>query len=160
MRMRLLLLTGLLNLGGSALAQVPVHTADPDSCDAFPGVGPGHKWLSGDYTVVPVAQEQQSQWKEALKPGQVKEVGRRAARAASGGAALPKAAHYYLIRIGYVGDWSFAENVSMSADVDAEGVAYVTTFVLTHSHGRRELAAVLASPTPLKRVVPICMAAE
>jgi hypothetical protein len=122
-----------------------------------------HTWLTGDYYVVPVASERQAQLLQRLKRGKVQEVDAAAAKLMTGNAPLPEVSHYYVVRVGYAGDalaGTIPPGLSMTADVDAQGVAYVSSFALSRSDKTTELAAILASPTPLLRVVSTCGAAE
>ena len=75
---------------------------------------------------------------------------------------LPKVPYYYLIRVGYVGEnvRGAIENVRLGVDVDSDGVAYVSSFVLSKTTDTAEAAAILASPTPIKRVISTCGSAE
>jgi hypothetical protein len=98
-----------------------------------------------------------------LKRGSVLEVDGMSASKAAGSAPLPAASHYYLVRLGYIGDeadGAVPRGLSFAADVDANRVAYVSSFRLSRSRRTSELAAILTSSTPLRGVVSKCGAAE
>jgi hypothetical protein len=163
MRALPIIVAALVNFGCSLRSDLPVKTASEMSCVPFGGAPANERWLTGNYKVMPVTAEHQAQMMRRLKHGAVKEVRESVAKAMTGGTAPPNVTHYYLVRIGYVGDASpgtVPVGVNMSADVDNEGVAYLTTFRLGSSLSTSEFAAVLVSPTPIKRVVSTCGAAE
>jgi hypothetical protein len=87
------------------------------------------------------------------------------ARAATGDQNLATGKHYYLARVGYLGSWTSDMkgrnplDITLTLQVDADGVGYVTSRLLSRDNGVGEFAAVLISPTPLKRIVSSCDAA-
>jgi hypothetical protein len=140
----------------------PSQAASRSPCAPFNSAG-NHRWIPGDYKVVPVSAQNQKQAMQRLTRGAVEEVSEAVARRMTGHAALPPAAHYYRARVGYVGSavaGTIPVGVDLSADVDAEGVAYVTSFRLSRSREKSEAAAILTSATPLRSVVSICGAAK
>lgn len=123
----------------------------------------GPTLLTGDYEVVPVSPNLQREMMQRVTRGGIQEVDVGRANSMVGMSALPKAAHYYLVRVGLVGDGPdgmVPSGVSMKAEANAYGDVYVTSFRLSHSDATFEIAAVVASPTPLKGIVSICGAAE
>lgn len=158
-----ILIAALVSVGCASHPALPLQASPESPCVPFGGMSPRQKWLTGDYRVVPVATEHQAQVMEDVKRGAADEVNEVVAKTVTGNPNLPSTAHYYLVRVGYVGDapsGTVPIGVSMSVDVDTEGVAYVSSFVLSHARGTSEIAAILASPTPIKRVQSSCGAAE
>jgi hypothetical protein len=120
-----------------------------------------HQWLTGDYQAVLAAPEHQAVMLQRVKRGALKKLDRAAARAVTGGEyPLPEAAHYYLIRAGYVGPPEAAEYVRFGVDVDAEGVADVSSLALSMMTDTSEAAIILASPTPIRRFISSCGSAQ
>jgi hypothetical protein len=153
----------LLNASFASQSKVPQNVESEGSCAPWGTVSGKHEWLAGDYTVVPVDATHQKRFMRQVRRGALKEINQSVANAVTGIFALPKTAHYYLLRVRYVGDapnGTVPDPVNMKADVDAKGIAYVTSFVLSHSSRTTEIAAVLASPTLINRVVATCGAAE
>jgi hypothetical protein len=163
MRTLPLLVAALLNSACVSRSELPLQTASDLPCVPFGGASASQKWLTGDYQVVPILAEHQPQMMQRLKRGEVEDVDATVAKTLTGNVVLPKVAHYYLIRVGYIGEapqGTVPSGVSMGADVDTDGAAYVTTFRLGSWPARSEFAAVLTSPTHLKRLVSTCGAAE
>lgn len=163
MRALPLLAAAFMDGGCSLPRQLPIQTASLDGCVPFGGVSKNQRWLKGDYTVVPVAPYHQRGVMHRLIRGEVQAVNPVVANAMSADANVPEAAHYYLARVGYVGDTAagvIPAGMSFSVDVDTDGAAYVSSFVLSRSTKTSELGVILASPTPIKQVVSSCGAAE
>lgn len=157
------LLAALLSAGCVSRSSAPVPTVPKGPCVSFGGVSDDHRWLTGNYKVMPVDAQYQATAISRVNRGELEEVDAAVAKAMTGRSALPLASHYYLVRVGYVGAapvGTVNTGLSLSVDVDAEGVAYVSSFVLSHTLKRTEIAAVLSSSTRLKRVVSTCGSAE
>jgi hypothetical protein len=122
-----------------------------------------HKWQTGDYKLLPIAATRQAGTLKRLKRGAVKEVDEVSAAILTGDANLPRAAHYYIVRVGYVVEAArqpVPASLGMGVDVNTDGVAHVTSFVLSSGTATSELAALLISPTPIKQLISTCGAAE
>ncbi len=157
-----ILFAALVSAGFTSRAPLLRQSTTGSPCPPFGGVNGSHKWIPGDHKVVPVSAKHQRAILQRLKRGAIEEVDDTVARAMAGNA-LPPAAHYYLARVGYIGDaapGTFPTHVSIAADIDTEGVAYVISFVLSRSNGATEAAAVLTSPIPLKRMISSCEGAR
>jgi hypothetical protein len=126
--------------------------------------GEGHHWLSGEHKIVPVVERLQAEMLKRLTVRQLRPITQSMAKAASEDSQLPISKHYYLAKVGFVGRSNSQpvnpRGVSLGVDVDSKGVAYVTSFTLTSERGVSELAVVLSSPTPLRRVVSQCDSAQ
>ncbi|HEY0778168.1 MAG TPA: hypothetical protein VGD56_09400 [Gemmatirosa sp.] len=123
------------------------------------------RWLHGTYVATPVVADRQGRAMARLGRRPFERVDLAAARAASGDSGIGPAKHYYLAKAAaYVGRWEgkliIPPKLTMSVDVDARGTAYVTTFLLSAEREASTFAVVLVSDTPLRRVVPVCLAAE
>jgi hypothetical protein len=124
-------------------------------------------WLSGDYTAFPVIADHQQQMMKRLGRHLIQRITGAEARAIIGDASLPRANYYYLAQVGYLGAWDSdfkptnrdPEGISLQIKVAPGGVAYVTSSLLSRDNGVGTFAVVLASPTPLTRVVSTCFAA-
>ena len=106
--------------------------------------------------------EYQAKILPTVKRGELKSLDRSAPQAIAGDIALPNVSHYYLIRVGYVGPNvpEAFDNVSLGVNVGSDGVACVSSFVLSRMTDTSEAAAILASQTPIKRVISKCGSAE
>lgn len=149
--------------GGAAHGAMGGSKQAESNCVPFFTKVPGPTLLTGDYEVVPVSPIYQREMMRRVARGRIQELDVSRANSIVGMSALPKVAHYYLVRMGFVGDapdGTVPSAVSMKAEANTDGDVYVTSFLLSHSSGTFEIAAVVASPTPLRRVVSICGAAE
>lgn len=121
--------------------------------------------LPGDYAASPVVPELQSDVMKRLTHHSLVPIEESFARIAAGNQNLAKRQHYYLARVGYLGAWTpdmKGRNplaIYLTLQADADGVGYVTSRLLSRDNGVGEFAVVLASPTPLKRIVSSCDAA-
>jgi hypothetical protein len=122
-------------------------------------------WLAGDYVAVPVVAEHQHEMMKRLVDRSFQPVTSSIAKDVIGEATLPPSNHYYLARVGYLGAWTSdfkprdPRDISLQMKVSADGVAFVTSFILSRDDGVGEFAVVLASPTRLNGVISTCFAA-
>lgn len=158
-----IVVAALVAFGGPAHgAALSVAKGAEPPCVGFFTKVPGPTLLSGHYEVVPVAPSFQTEMMQRVPRGGAQEIGAGQANSIIGMSILPEVSHYYLVRMGFVGDaadGTVPTAVSMKADANTDGVVYLTSFLLSHSNETFEIAAVVASPTPLNRVVSICGAA-
>jgi hypothetical protein len=85
----------------------------------------------------------------------------------TGKAALPEAKYYYLARAGYLGAWTSdfkmtnrdPQEISLDVKVTRNGVAYVTSSILSRDDGIGKVVVVLSSSKRLSGVVSSCTAA-
>lgn len=123
------------------------------------------KSLPGEYAALPVLPELQPDVMKRLANHSIKPIEAPAAMEAVGNQELKGRQHYYLARVGYLGAWTSDMkgrnpfDISFKVQAAADGVAYVTSSLLSRDNGVGEVAVVLASPTPLQRIVSICEAA-
>lgn len=133
------------------------------ACACASSVG-DQQWLSGDHKVIPVVRELQSEMIRRLDDLSFIPIEVSLARSATGDTTLPRTRHYYLAKVGYIGGGrdprGYPRGISFSVDVNSSGVAYVTSYRLTHEQGSSEIAVVLVSQSPLTAVVSLCGAAE
>ena len=135
------------------------------ACPACVPMGhePKYEPMLGNYKITAVSDAQQKKMLRRLKGNRPTPLTHFAAAAATGDPNL-RAKHYYLVRAGYVADEKLTGTVprglSLSVDVDRNGVAYITSYILSRQQGTAAVAVVLASDIPIKRVVSICGAAE
>jgi hypothetical protein len=121
--------------------------------------------LPGDYVASPALPELQPYMMKRLAHQSLVPIDETVARTATGNQNLAKRQHYYLARVGYLGAWTADMkgrnplDIDLTLQVDADGVGYVTSRLLSRDNGVGEFAAVLASATPLKRIVSSCDAA-
>jgi hypothetical protein len=143
-----------------AMGTSPLAHSHP--CPPTKPVEANHAWMKGTYKVVPVLPKRQKDAMQRIHSGNMEEVDASTAKRMAQ-SALSQAAHYYVIRVGYVGGGalgSIPPGVSVNADVDVDGAAFVTSAVLSNSQHTSEFAAILDSSTALKKLVPSCMAAR
>jgi hypothetical protein len=125
---------------------------------------PDEKWMKADFIVKPVTEASQARANKRLGGRSFQEVSQSFAKSVTGDTNIPSNGHYYLTEVAWFsgaprgkvpGDW-----VKIGVDVDSHRVAYVTSFLLTHSKETSQFAAILTSSVPLRGVVPLCRAAE
>lgn len=124
---------------------------------------PERQWLSGYHAVTPVLQPRQSEMLQRLGSRSIEEIDLSTARTIAVNRSVPPGKRYYLARAGYIGDGKRGEipgGLSLSVDVDVQGIAYVASYRLTRARGTSELAVVLTSDASLRQVVSRCGAAE
>jgi hypothetical protein len=143
---------------------VAMTSASSPICNA--SISPGdHRWLSGEYAVIPILPELQVSMLKRLEGRTLSAVRPNEAKKVTGRAEL-SAPYFYVARAGYKGprntNYAIPAGIKLSADVDRSGTAYVTSFLLGPRNERRasEMAVVLTSSTPLTRVIPLCSSAE
>jgi hypothetical protein len=125
------------------------------------------RWLPGHFAAVPVVAGRQRQAIDRLGRDSLKITDRSFARVVTGKAALPKAKYYYLARAGYLGAWTSdfkrtnrdPQEISLDVKVTRNGVAYVTSSILSRDDGIGEVVVVLSSSKRLSGVVSSCTAA-
>jgi hypothetical protein len=122
------------------------------------------KWVKGHYVVTPVVETSQAAVMKRLGRRSFQSVSLSFAKSVTGEKTIPSGKHYYLTKVAWFsdaapgtlpGNW-----VKMGVDVDSHHVAYVSSFLLTHSQETSEFAAILTSSVRLRGVVPLCRAAE
>jgi hypothetical protein len=125
----------------------------------------GQVWLSGAFNALPVVAAHQRKMMNRLRHGSFAPISASVAAAVIGDALLPRAAHYYLARVGYLGAFTSdfkgrdPSGISLEIKVAPGGIAYVTSSLLSRDDGVGEFAVVLASPTRITSVVSTCYAA-
>lgn len=120
-------------------------------------------WLTGDYLVTPVTQAFQARMIQRLDGRLLRAVSYSFAKRIAS-APIPSRKHYYLTSVAWFSDAATGTIpgrwVATKVDVDSNHIAYLTSFLLTHSGNTSEYAAILTSSIPLRGVVQHCEAAE
>ena len=119
--------------------------------------------IPGKFKVVPAREAAQSTLLKRVAGQPLVMLSRSDAVRATGDKALD-ARHYYLARAGFVADpratGAVPRGLALSLEVDRNGVAYVTSFILSRQEGTAAIAVVLATERPINRVIAVCGAAE
>jgi hypothetical protein len=138
----------------------PLAPGESCSCAAVKS----QRWLTGNYQVKPVAVPLTENTEKRLARARLLSISADAARSMLGGTSPPVARYYYLGRVAYIGGKKHftvaPPGLTLSIDESQDGVAYVTSFLLTKENGTSSLAVVLTSDVPLKGLVSLCSAAE
>lgn len=142
------------------IALAAVFLANTACVSTVPGP---QEWLKGKYSAEQVATDRQRAMFALLKNQTFLKVTPSVARAATK-AELPEAKYFYVAKASIVGGGirpdALPGGISVSVDVNKQGIAHITSFRLSTEQGTSEMAVILASETPIKGVVAICGAAQ
>lgn len=122
------------------------------------------KWLVGDQFVEAVKVERQDAAIRHLKNKRYRKISYYEAENLISRSPAKKYKYYYLIKAKYYGerreDRSYPSGLSLAADIDVEGVAFVLSNRLTSEKNVAELAVVLGSNNSVAKVELICGAVQ
>jgi hypothetical protein len=108
-----------------------------------PALGRGEHWVPGEYVAKPVVTELQDKMIERLNGRSFEQIDLLLAKSASGDADLSSPGYYYLAKAAYVAgkekQTAIPSGISLSMDVNTEGVAYVTSYRLLLSEDHQSL---------------------
>jgi hypothetical protein len=125
---------------------------------------PNERSVKGHYVITPVTAALQRSMLKRLSRASFQPVSIHFARAITRDRIIRPGRNYYLTKAAWFSDAAPGtvpgKWIQIGVDVDSNGVAYITSNLLTHARGTSEFAAILTSSVRLRGIVPLCGAAE